>query len=175
MALFHTRAPAATRARRLCLLAGLAAWGSVGAAYYAQHVLQMLPCPWCILQRILFLVVGAGLIGLAALPDVRDGATALARRALVVLTGAFALAGVAAALYQNRVASKSPSCDLTLADRIISGLGLDAQWPELFEVRASCADAAVDLFGVPFELWSLALFVALAGVAARRWTARQSD
>ncbi|MDP4300538.1 disulfide bond formation protein B [Leptothrix discophora] len=157
------------RARRLCLLAGLAAWGSVGAAYYAQHVLQMLPCPWCILQRILFLLVGAGLLGLALLPDLRDGIPALGRRVLVVLTTAFALAGMAAALYQNRVASKSPSCDLTLADRVISGLGLDAAFPELFEVRASCADAAVDLFGVPFELWSLALFVALAGVTLQRW------
>ena len=160
------------RARRLCLLAGLAAWGSVGAAYYAQHVLQMLPCPWCILQRILFLLTGAGLLGLAALPDRRGGPAEAGRRALVVLSTALAACGMAAALWQNRVASKSASCDMTVADRIISGLGLDARWPELFEVRASCADAAVDLFGVPFELWSLALFVALAAVALGRWTAR---
>ncbi len=163
-----------SRIRRLCLLAGLAAWGSVGAAYYAQHVLQMLPCPWCILQRILFIVTGAGLIGLAALPDARDGLAALGRRLLVALTGAFALGGMAAALWQNRVASKSASCDMTLADHIISGIGLDAQWPELFEVRASCADAAVDMFGLPFELWSLALFVALAAVALQRWNTRRT-
>jgi len=52
---------------------------------------------------------------------------------------------------------------LTLADKVISATGLDTRFPEVFEVRASCADAAVDLAGVPFEFWSLALF-ALAGV-----------
>ncbi|WP_374513984.1 hypothetical protein [Niveibacterium sp.] len=28
--------------------------------------------------------------------------------------------------------------------------------------RASCADAAVRLFGVPYEFWSLALFIVVA-------------
>ena len=46
-----------------------------------------------------------------------------------------------------------------LADKVISGLGLDRALPEIFEVRATCADAAVSVAGVPFELWSLLLFV----------------
>ena len=50
-----------------------------------------------------------------------------------------------------------------LADKVITATGLDQRWPEIFEVRASCADAAVDLAGVPFEFWSLALF-ALSGI-----------
>lgn len=83
-----------------------------------------------------------------------------------------ALAGTAAALYQHFVAAKLPSCDLTLADRIISGLGLDAWQPEVFEVRASCAEAAVSLLGVPFELWSAALFVLLGAAAVRLAQAR---
>ena len=29
----------------------------VGAALVTQHVFDMLPCPWCILQRIIFLVI----------------------------------------------------------------------------------------------------------------------
>ena len=60
----------------------------------------------------------------------------------------------------------------TLADRIISGLGLDAWQPEVFEVRASCAEAAVSLLGVPFELWSAALFVLLGAAAVRLAQAR---
>ena len=63
------------------------------------------------------------------------------------------------------MAAKSTSCALTLADRIVGGLGLDTRWPEVFEVRASCADAATTLLGVPYEFWSLALF-ALVGVLA---------
>jgi protein dithiol:quinone oxidoreductase len=32
-------------------------------------------------------------------------------------------------------------------------------------VLASCADAAVNLLGVPYEFWSLALFALLMGAA----------
>lgn len=134
--------------------------GSVAAALFAQHRLGMQPCPWCILQRVI--LCGIALLAMlgALLPQTTQR---LAGWGIVLLSSC----GAAAALYQNRVAAKSASCDLTLADRIISGLGLDAWLPAVFEVRASCADAAVDVFGVPFELWSLLLFVALAGAAVR--------
>lgn len=79
-----------------------------------------------------------------------------------------ATAGAAAALWQHFVAKSSSSCNLTLADRIVSGLQLDALAPEVFAPRASCADAAVDLLGLPYEFWSLALFAMLGAVAV--WT-----
>ncbi|MEY8690227.1 MAG: disulfide bond formation protein B [Leptothrix sp. (in: b-proteobacteria)] len=139
-------------------LIGLVCAASVGAALVAQHRFGMEPCPWCILQRILFIVIALlGLLG-SVLPG------QLPRLAAALMLPA-SLAGAAAALYQNLVASKLPSCDMTLADKIISGLGLDAWQPEVFEVRASCADAAVKVLGVPFELWSLALFGLIGGVA----------
>jgi disulfide bond formation protein DsbB len=48
--------------------------------------------------------------------------------------------------------------------------GLDAAWPAVFMATASCAEAAVDLMGLPYEFWSLALFAGLgaAGLMARR-------
>ena len=129
--------------------------GSVGLALLAQHRYGMEPCPWCILQRILFVLLAVlGLVA-AALPG-------LARRVLAGVALLGALGGMAAALWQHFVAAQSSSCALTLADRIITATGLDVRWPEAFEVRASCADAAVSVLGVPFALWSLALF-ALTG------------
>ena len=68
---------------------------------------------------------------------------------------------MAAALWQHFVAAASQSCNLTLADRIISATTLNTLWPDVFEPRASGADAAVSLLGVPYEFWSLALFVLL--------------
>ncbi|HWI10211.1 MAG TPA: disulfide bond formation protein B, partial [Burkholderiaceae bacterium] len=74
-----------------------------------------------------------------------------------------ALCGVAAALWQHFQAAASASCNLTLADKIVSGwLGLDSLLPDVFSARASCADAAVKLFGVPYDFWSLALFVLIS-------------
>ncbi|MDE2593736.1 MAG: disulfide bond formation protein B, partial [Burkholderiales bacterium] len=64
------------------------------------------------------------------------------------------------------VAAKSASCNLTFADKVIGTFGLDVRWPDMFEVRANCADAAVNLLGVPYEFWSLALFAMLAGAAS---------
>ena len=146
------------QSRRLWMgVLGLSCLGSVGIALWAQHHWAMEPCPWCILQRMLFVVVGVLALVAALQPS------GLARRLLALLALPFAGAGAAAALWQHFVAAQTQSCALTLADKVISATGLDTRFPEVFEVRASCADAAVDLAGVPFEFWSLALF-ALAGV-----------
>jgi disulfide bond formation protein DsbB len=121
----------------------------------------MLPCPWCILQRVIFVA-----IALVALPGVFVRAL---RKPVALLMLLLAACGIAAALWQRFVASSSTSCNLTLADRIVSGLGLDALWPDVFAPWASCADAAVRLFGLPYEMWSLALYIAFAVVLVAAW------
>lgn len=134
----------------------LACFAAVGAALVAQHGFDMQPCPWCILQRLIFVVIGVVCL-LGALFASRGVAAPTA-----ALAGLLALAGGAAALWQHFVAAKSASCNLTLADRIVAALRLNTLWPDGFEARASCADAAGTILGVPFEFWSLALFVLLA-------------
>lgn len=138
------------------LLVGVAVTGvaAVGAALVTQHVFGMEPCPWCVLQRVIFLA-----ISLAALV-----ALLLHRVAGAVLGIALAASGVAAALWQHFVAAATNSCNMTLADKIVGGMKLDSLLPDVFSARASCADAAVKLLGVPYEFWSLALFV-LIGAA----------
>ena len=132
---------------------------AVGAALVSQHVFDMQPCPWCVLQRLIFVAIAlACLIG-AAIPA-RAG-----RAGAALLAGLLALCGIGAALWQHFKAAASASCNLTLADRIISALQLDSLLPDVFAPRASCADAAVSLFGIPYDFWSLALFV-LCGIAA---------
>jgi len=132
---------------------------AVAAALYTQQAWDMLPCPWCVLQRLIFLCVAAAcLVGLA-LPRT-GGALALA----------FAGSGVAAALWQHFVAASAESCDLTLADRIMAATGLDGAYPEVFMAMASCAEARVQLFGLPYEAWSGGLFLLIA--AAMAWVVR---
>lgn len=150
-------------ARHRALLLAMAALcvAAVGIALLTQHVFDMQPCAWCVFQRLLFLCVAlAALLGLPwnSPPGQRVGALALL---------AISLCGMAAALWHYFVATSSSSCDRSLAERIVSGLGLDGLWPEVFEARASCADAAVNLLGIAYPLWSLAVFTLLALVAAR--------
>ena len=136
---------------------------AVCAALVSQHVFNKQPCPWCVLQRVIFVA-----IALAALPGLLLRTPAM-RRLSAVLIALLALCGMAAALWQHFVAASSTSCKLTLADRIVGGLGLDSLWPEVFAAYASCADAAVKIAGLPYEFFSLALFVALGALAVHVW------
>jgi disulfide bond formation protein DsbB len=145
--------------RRLLAAAAALALLSVAAGLVTQHGFDMQPCPWCVLQRLEFVAIALA-AGLALLWRSRAGL--LVSAALVI---ALANLGVLSALWQHFVANASASCNLTLADRIIGTLRLDSLLPDVFAATASCADAKVDLLGVPYEFWSLALFVAIEALA----------
>ena len=148
-------------ARPLLASAALLCLAALGAALVTQHVYDMQPCPWCVLQRLVFALVAlVALIGAAA-------PSRGVQRAAAAGIGLLALAGIATALWQHFVAASSTSCNLTFADRVMSATGLDMLWPEVFAAYASCADAKINLLGVPYEFWSLALFAGLAALALR--------
>ena len=132
---------------------------AVAAALYTQFRMDMQPCPWCVLQRVIFIA-----ISLAALPGLL-----LRLRPARLVSGGLALllslCGIAAGLWQHLVAAASSSCAQTLADRIVQDLGLNQLWSAGFSATASCAEAAVNLLGVPYVFWSLGLFVLLGTVA----------
>ena len=144
------------RSRSMFAAVALVCVAAVGAALVSQHVFDMQPCPWCVLQRVIYLAI-ALVCGIGLLWRSTTG-----RRVGAGLGVLLAIAGVAAALWQHFQAAASASCKQTLADKIVSGwLQLDSLWPDVFSARASCADAAVSLLGISYDLWSLALFVAV--------------
>ncbi len=149
-----------TRADKLFGATASIGVAALGAAMVSQYVYGIQPCAWCVLQRLIFCCITvAAVIGL--LWRARPGQMLAAG-----LASALAFAGMAAALYQHFVAVPANSCNLSLAERIISALGLDETLPQVFMALASCADAAVKLLGVPYEFWSLALFVVVDAMMA---------
>ena len=143
------------RIPQVLVVIGLVSLGAVGLAAIAQYAFNMQPCPWCVLQRLIYIVIGVlALLG-AALPGI-------ARRLVVGLAFLVALSGVATALYQQLHAVNEQSCDLSMAERFIAWLQLDQLLPQLFVAYASCADAAVSVLGIPFAVWSCILFAILA-------------
>ena len=149
------RGGGATNAPGFAFVAALS-FGVVVAALVSQHAFAMEPCPWCVLQRLIFVAIGA----FAVLGLVWRGAAG--SRVAGTFALLLAVAGVSAALWQQFVAAKSASCNLTLADRIMSATQLDRLLPDVFEARASCADAAVSLLGVPYAIWAALAFVVCA-------------
>ncbi|MEO7851623.1 MAG: disulfide bond formation protein B [Rubrivivax sp.] len=141
---------------RSAVLAGIAgvALASVAAAVVSQHVFEMQPCPWCVLQRLVF--VALGLVALLGL----GWRSPTGQRGVPLLLLVLSVCDIAAALWQHFVAASSVSCNLTFADRLMAATRLAELLPSVFEPRATCADAAVDLAGVPYEFWSLAVLTA---------------
>ena len=144
----------------------LLSFGAIVVALVSQHAFAMEPCAWCVLQRLIFLAIGlAALLGLAW----RGAAGSRIAAGIGLL---LALAGIAAAFWQHFVAARSASCNLTLADKIVNATELDRLLPDVFEARASCADAAVNLIGVPYAFWSALVFLACAIALVRVLRAR---
>ncbi|MDS1141496.1 disulfide bond formation protein B [Pusillimonas sp. SM2304] len=149
---------------RILHLIALLCVAALTFALISQHVFDMQPCAWCVLQRLVFatiaLVCWLGLLAGRLAP--------VLHRAAALLVLALSVGGVMAAWYQYTVAAKMFSCDMTFADRFMVQSGLDANVPWLFGIFASCMDARVDLFGIEYALWSLGLFavIGILGLAA---------
>jgi protein dithiol:quinone oxidoreductase len=141
---------------RILTAIAFVSFAAVGAALLSQHLLGLLPCAWCIFQRLLFIVICV----VATLGAALGGR--VARRISLILVMLVSLVGIAAAWHQWTVASQSLSCDQTLADRLVVGSGLDAAMPWLFGIYANCMDAAVSILGLDFAVWSLVLYAAFA-------------
>ena len=153
------------RIPQVLTIVALLAMAAVAAAVTAQYVFDMQPCPWCVLQRFIYIVVAVLALAGALL-------SSAARRVAIGLALLGALSGIASALWQQLAAVNENSCDLSLAERITTGLHLDRLLPQLFIAYASCADAAVSVLHIPFAVWSCAMYVILALLLA--WTLRTS-
>jgi len=157
----RARAGGGARTTALFAFVAVVSLGALVAALVSQHLYDMQPCPWCVLQRLVFCAIAVfALLGLVW----RGAAGGRVAGTFALL---LAFAGIAAALWQQLVAAKSESCNLTLADRIVGATTLDRLLPDVFEARASCADAAVSLLGVPYAYWAAACFALCAIVLLR--------
>ncbi len=143
----------------------LLAWGGVAAALVSQHAFALEPCPWCIVQRLLYLV--AGVFALASMPIRQRAGVA---RALLGVAALASIGAIAAALYQHLVAAQTGSCAFTAADRFLMATGLDEALPSVFKATAACDVANAPMLGVPYALWSVALSIVLLGLIAHAWS-----
>ena len=156
-------------APRLLVWLGLLCLAGLATALVAQHGFGVKPCPWCVLQRgIVLLLAGVALVG-GGLAWALKHRGHLHRAHLVARVAAvpvvvLALGGLLAATYPHEVAAQSANCPLGAADRIVTALNLEASWPAMFMITANCQDAAsYRLLGLPYEIWSGLLFALALG------------
>ncbi len=127
--------------------------GSVAFALISQYVFDMQPCAWCVFQRLLYLLIGAVAI-LLTLGQPSRLRLSIGAAGII----ATAIAGVASAVYQEKVAANTFSCAQTVADQLMTKSGLDAAFPWLFGIYASCMEARIKLMGIEYAWWSMVMF-----------------
>lgn len=137
--------------------AGLVISGFIIGELYKLH-----PCPLCIFQRLLYIVVAIFALVGVALPRWHRGWAAL--------TGLTAAGGIATALYQSwlQLAPEvSKACGFgepTLIEQLVDWLGM--QWPTLFMATGFCSSKEWVFLGLSMANWSILCFAGLLLLSA---------
>jgi disulfide bond formation protein DsbB len=139
--------------------------GLVVASIFLGAWLKLHPCPLCIFQRLLFMLMSV--LALAAFLGSRRPA-GLAAGVLTLLT---AVSGAAVAAYQVWLQAQ-PAAMFTcgganpnLIERFVDWLG--QQLPSLFLATGICGDKELLILGYSLAVWSLAAFAAGAAACIR--------
>lgn len=150
---------------RTSLLAGfLVCAGLIGFALYAQYVLQMDPCPLCILQRVVFIALGVVFL-VGGLHAPRGGGRWFYVGLLVLL----ALVGIGIAArhlwIQSLPPDQVPSCGAPLGYLLETRAGNGGLIGVLLKVLSGSGECAKvqPILGLSMPWWSLIWFVLLAG------------
>lgn len=145
--------------RGLFAATGAAAVGLVAGGLVLAHTMNLAACPLCILQRMLYLLLGIEAI--AAWFLARARATRLAAALLMAAT---ALTGAGIAAYQTWLQrfAKGVSCtaDQPWWEHFVNWAG--SQWPLLFEASGLCSEAGWKFLGLSIAEWSLIAFSSMS-------------
>lgn len=140
----------------------LGCFGLVAIGMELQTMLRLAPCPFCIFQRLLYLVIG----GLALLGFLWP----VVRLAWAGLIGLLALLGAAVAGYQTwmqafpELATECGYAEPNVIERLVDWLGM--QWPSMFLATGFCTSRDWVFLGLSMANWSLLIFAGIVGYAA---------
>ncbi len=141
---------------------GLGCLGLVAVGMEMQALLHLAPCPLCIFQRLLYIVIGlVGLLGFC-LPA--------GRMLWAALAGGFGLLGFGVAAYQTWMQAYpelAPECSFTdpnLIERLVDWLGM--AWPSMFLATGFCTSRDWEFLGMSMANWSALVFAGIVAYAA---------
>jgi disulfide bond formation protein DsbB len=148
------------RAAALFMTALVACLGILGYALHLQFGEGLDPCPWCIVQRVGFL-----LVGLVALLAALQRPWNVGIRVWSLIGATMALAGAASAAYHLWLQSdpkRAAACAGSALERLLDASRIGDWVPPLLQYGGTCEAKAWTLLGLSMPQWSLVCFVALA-------------
>ena len=156
--------------RQRFLLIALGAFGLLASGLVIGVIYRLQPCPLCIFQRLLYIVIGlVGVYGAALPAGFRKNRIAAAGVGLAAAVG-----GLATAIYQtgmqlfpDRVAECGFS-EPTLIERLVYWLG--EQWEFMFLATGMCSSKDWTFLGLSMANWSIPCFAVFGALMV--WTVR---
>ena len=149
--------------RWLYLLGAVTVAVLFGAALYLQYVLRQEPCPLCMVQRVIFIVIGV-LFFVAALHNAKQ----VGAKVYSVSIALTALGGVAVAArhiwIQHLPADQVPACGPGL-DYMLQHFPMAEVWQELMHGSGECAEKGWTFLTLGIPEWSLLCYIALGAWA----------
>jgi disulfide bond formation protein DsbB len=148
--------------RRVALVLALGCVGLVGGSLFVQHVLDVEPCPLCIVQRFTYLALIP--VFLAAALVKPYGKT---QRSLLWGATLLTLMGLAVAGYQTKLQLFPPpvtaSCSAGLA-YMLDTMAVTEVIARLVHAGGDCADTSFKVLGLTLAQASLIIFAVFSGV-----------
>ena len=158
--------PAFTTVRKLNLAASALCVALLAYAYYAQFVLELEPCPLCILQRVAFMLLTVLFVTAAIWPG----------RAMAMAIAVVSAAGAAIATrhvwLQSLPADQVPACGPSL-DYMLRVFPLNDTLNMIFQGSGQCADVDWRFLGLSMPAWALIALLAIGlGGLVVNWAGR---
>ena len=152
------------------LLIGMGSWGLLGAGMIIGLIDHLNPCPLCIFQRLLYIVLGmAGWAG--AMAHARNSQLAAAGTGLAICLGGLSTAGYQTYMQQfPHLVAECGFTEPTLIEQLVYWLG--DQWEFMFLATGLCTSKDWTFLGLTMANWSIPAFGFFAGLCI--WAALPS-
>lgn len=136
---------------------GLGCLGLVAVGMELQTLLHLAPCPLCIFQRLLYILIGfLGILGFA----IPAGRSLWA--VLVIGLAGFGFGVAAYQTWMQAFPDLAPECSFTdpnVIERIVDWLGM--QMPSMFLATGFCTSREWEFLGLSMANWSTVIFTAI--------------
>ena len=128
----------------------------IGYALYLQLVINLLPCPLCIAQRIAY-----WLVGLTAIFAFIHNPRGLGRKIYYSFITVFSLSGLILALHHSWIIRypEAFQCGISAEEEFLNGLSIANWWPSMFEANGDCADVKWEFMSLTIPNWSVIFFL----------------
>lgn len=138
--------------RTHCSFALLFIIGLLGYAYYLEYVQHLTPCPLCIIQRIVFAMLGLFYLLAALFVPGRAGRRIFA--SLIILTGLLGIAVAARHVWLTNLPPETQLACIPNLDFLMTHFPLMDVLKTVFTGTADCAEVTWRFLGLSLPAWS---------------------